>query len=73
MGGLRTLKLILNGQSVELGGEHISVKDLLERYDLSNKIVVVEVNEKIVDKTQYSHFTLLEGVRIELVHFVGGG
>lgn len=67
------MNLILNGQSVEVGGEHVTVKDLLEHYDLSNKIVVIEVNEQIVEKTQYRHFTLHEGARIELVHFVGGG
>lgn len=67
------MTLILNGQSVEIAGEHVTVKDLLEHYDLSHKIVVVEVNEQIVEKTQYAYFTLSEGARIELVHFVGGG
>ena len=40
--------MILNGKTVDLK-EDISVKDLLENYDLNPQKVVVEVNMEILD------------------------
>ncbi|OPA77764.1 thiamine biosynthesis protein ThiS [Paenibacillus selenitireducens] len=67
------MKYIVNGQSVEVPDRIVTVRHLLEHFGLSNKIVVVEVEHHIVDKDLYASYTLQEGVRIELVHFVGGG
>ncbi|MNM87677.1 Sulfur carrier protein ThiS [compost metagenome] len=65
--------MLVNGQSIDIAQPKVTVQNLLEHFNLSTKIVVVEVDEKIVDKTQYSQFMLHDGVKIELVHFVGGG
>ncbi|MMZ61603.1 Sulfur carrier protein ThiS [compost metagenome] len=67
------MKLIVNGQSIEWPAPQGTVQQLLEHFDLSNKLVIVEVDESIIDKNMYSQFFLLDGMKIELVHFVGGG
>ncbi|MFJ7736352.1 sulfur carrier protein ThiS [Lysinibacillus sp. NPDC097287] len=50
-----------------------SIQDLLQLYELENRIVVVEVNKEIVLKKQYASLTLSDRDTIEIVHFVGGG
>lgn len=67
------MKFIVNGQAVDVPGHISTVQDLLGHFELSNKIVVVEVDQQIIDKSTYAHSRLSEGQRIELVHFVGGG
>lgn len=67
------MKYIVNGLSVEVPEHIVTVRHLLNHFGLSNKIVVVEVNHHIVDQSLFDGYVLQEGVRIELVHFVGGG
>ena len=67
------MKLIVNGQPVEMP-EHVStVQHVLAHFGLENRIVVVEVDAQIVDKHHFADRIVDEGARIEIVHFVGGG
>ena len=64
--------MILNGKTVDLK-EDISVKDLLENYDLNPQKVVVEVNMEILDDEVYSTYLLKNEDTVEVIRFVGGG
>ena len=64
--------MILNGNTVDLK-EDISVKDLLENYDLNPQKVVVEVNMEILDDEVYSTYLLKNEDTVEVISFVGGG
>ena len=64
--------MILNGKPVDLK-EDISVKDLLENYDLNPQKVVVEVNMEILDDEVYSTYLLKNEDTVEVISFVGGG
>ena len=64
--------MILNGKTVDLK-EDISVKDLLENYDLNPQKVVVEVNMEILDDEAYSTYLLKNEDTVEVISFVGGG
>ena len=64
--------MILNGKTVDLK-EYISVKDLLENYDLNPQKVVVEVNMEILDDEVYSTYLLKNEDTVEVISFVGGG
>ena len=64
--------MILNGKTVDLK-EDISVKDLLENYDLNPQKVVVEVNMEILDDEVYSIYLLKNEDTVEVISFVGGG
>ena len=64
--------MILNGKTVDLK-EDISVKDLLENYDLNPQKVVVEVNMEILDDEDYSTYLLNNEDTVEVISVVGGG
>ncbi|MDR9792514.1 sulfur carrier protein ThiS [Aeribacillus composti] len=67
------MKLRINGQQMEVENSVRSIEDLLNFFQLQERIVVVERNGEIVSKEQYSFQTLHDGDQIEIVHFVGGG
>jgi sulfur carrier protein len=64
--------LIINGENREVE-DVSSVADLLAQFKLEHKILVVELNRDIVERTDYESSPLREGDRLEIVHFVGGG
>ncbi len=50
-----------------------SVSRLLESLNIDNRYVAVELNHKIVPRTQFSEKMLQENDSLEIVTFVGGG
>jgi len=67
------LNIQLNGKEQQLPKEVVTVTDLLHFFELSNRIVIVEVNRDILQKEQYQTHLLKDSDRVELIHFVGGG
>lgn len=63
----------LNGREITVDKSITTIQKLLEAYQLDNRIVIVEKNKEIVDKSNYTDEQLQENDVIELVHFVGGG
>ncbi len=65
--------------NIQLNGEGYktkvasTVKDLLDELDILPERVAVEVNLKILKKTEYPECNIKEGDKIEVVSFVGGG
>jgi thiamine biosynthesis protein ThiS len=66
------ITITLNGDEREVPSG-LTIRDLLERLDLHERLVVVERNREIVRREDYQDVTLRAGDTIELVHFVGGG
>lgn len=66
------MQLIVNGEAREVT-EVASVLDLLKAFKLEQKILVVELNKEIIDRSKYDQTALADGDRVEIVHFVGGG
>jgi len=66
------MTLRVNGKTIELDGVD-TVNGLLAYYRIENKIVVVERNGEIIDRSVYESTPIMDGDRIEIVHFVGGG
>lgn len=64
--------LTVNGEKRELP-DGICVRDMLASFKLEGKILVVEVNREIVDRSLYDAAVLHDGDQVEIVHFVGGG
>jgi len=65
--------VVINGESVSLPAQIVSVSDLLKHYELHEKVVVVEINGEILTGTEHQITRLSDKDRIEIVHFVGGG
>lgn len=66
------VQLVINGENREVT-EVSTITDLLVLFKLEQKILVVELNREIIERTQYDSMALKEGDRLEIVHFVGGG
>jgi len=66
------MNITLNGKSYELPKKISNVQQLLEHLELSNRIVIVEVNKEIVQKEDYNR-SIRERDEVEMIHFVGGG
>ena len=67
------LKLQINGEQVEVANTCTTVTALLSHFELESKVVIVEWNQKILEKSDHETTCLADGDRIEIVHFVGGG
>lgn len=63
--------MIINGDKKDyLPG--ITIKELIEKLNLSENKIVVEVDGEIIHRENYSK-ELNENSRVEIVSFVGGG
>jgi len=67
------MKLIINGENIQVPDSLEVVSDLLQHFQLGEKVVIVEVNASILEKDQHARTRLTDGDRVEIVHFVGGG
>ena len=66
------MRLTVNGD--ERGFERIGNLDaLVAALGLDHRKVAVERNLEIVPRSAYAATALVEGDRIEIVHFIGGG
>jgi sulfur carrier protein len=65
------MKVTLNGKQTEI--EVKTVLDLLQSRKVEPQMVAVELNEKMLEREDFSKTPLQEGDRIELHHFMGGG
>jgi sulfur carrier protein len=65
------MKLIINGEEKQLSVQ--TLEDVVEHFGLQEGFVVTEVDGEIIDRKNWNSKSLVEGMQIELVHFVGGG
>jgi sulfur carrier protein len=66
------IHIVVNGESHEIP-EGTTVSDLVVRLGLGGKPVAVERNREVVPRARHPETTLVDGDRVELVTFVGGG
>jgi len=69
---INRMKLVINGEERSLEGP-LTLTGLLTRLDMKSDRVAVELNLDIVPRDQWTTTNLVEGDRLEIVHFVGGG
>jgi sulfur carrier protein len=63
----------LNGRQQELSADIKTIAQLLASLSLEKRIVIVELNKEIINKTAYAEQSIRNGDKVELIHFVGGG
>jgi sulfur carrier protein len=66
------MNIVLNGEPRGLDGA-LTVRALIERLDLADKRLAVEVNEEVIPRSQHTDFLLHDGDRVEIVQAIGGG
>ena len=66
------IRIQVNGEAREWrrGG---TVADLLQDLDIKTDRVAVELNLEILDRTTFTQRTLVNGDRLEIMSFIGGG
>lgn len=67
------MRLTINGEARELGGQRMAVAELLALLGMGDKPVAVEVNKQLVFKRNHATTPLHEGDAVEVVTMVGGG
>jgi len=65
------MELIINGELVTLDVHYLD--EIVKHYGLDKNLVVMEVDGLIIDRSEWETTTVQAGMKIELVHFVGGG
>ncbi|MFN3966092.1 MAG: sulfur carrier protein ThiS [Endomicrobiia bacterium] len=66
------IKVIVNGKEEEIE-KGITILEFLKNKNIRPEVVTVELNEKIIDRKDYSTTVINEGDKIEFVFFMGGG
>jgi len=66
------MRLTINGETREMQGA-ADMAALIAALGLDSRKVAVERNLEIVPRSLYGATPLVDGDRIEIVHFIGGG
>jgi sulfur carrier protein len=66
------MKLIVNGDHKEFE-DNKSLGDIIKELQIEDKVMASAVNMQIVKKDDWKTFIPLDGDKIELLQFVGGG
>ena len=68
------MTITVNGEEKTLPAEEITVEGLLEQLEVDMPgMVSVELNDKIVSRSNHSVTNVNDGDRIEFLYFMGGG
>ena len=66
------MNIILNGET-ETIPEQLTLVELIQNMNLSGKRYAIEVNERLIPRSQHGERKLLEGDKVEIVQAIGGG
>lgn len=66
------MKITVNGEKKEYP-TGISLSELLKYLDIDERYVALELNFKVIPRSQFSENLLSENDTLEIVTFVGGG
>ena len=66
------MNIVVNGEKLDIS-ENYTISQLLEKLEVSDKVMAVAVNMEIVKKDKWDTHKIEEGDKLELLHFVGGG
>ncbi len=66
------MRLLLNGEERDVAGV-ATIADLVTSLGLDARKVAVERNLEIAPRSTYADTALVDGDRIEIVTFIGGG
>ena len=61
----------INGESKTV--ESTNIASLVNELNLQDKKITIELNLSIVEKSTYTKTALVEGDKLEIISFVGGG
>jgi len=66
------MNILLNNKP-ETIFDGLTIKKLLEQKNIQNKYFAVEINQKIIPKSDHSSYLIKDGDKIEIITAIGGG
>jgi len=66
------MEILLNGATQQVEN-NCNIRDLIEKMGLTQKRLAVEVNLEIIPRSQFDHYCLSPGDKVEIVQAIGGG
>ena len=66
------IKNKVNGRNFSVNYNY-SINELLDKLKIPKKMVAIELNRKIIDKSKMRKIVLKKNDVLEIVHFIGGG
>jgi len=72
MNNLNVAKIQLNGSPYEINNG-TNLNELLNKLNIPENKVAIEVNGSIIHKDKYINYVLNKDDKVEIVHFIGGG
>ncbi len=66
------MNILLNNKPEKLI-DGSTVKKLLENKNIKNKYYAVEINRKIIPKSNHERYVIKDGDKIEIITAIGGG
>jgi len=67
-----SMNILLNNIP-EILFEDSTIKNLLEKKNIKNKYYAIEINKKIIPKSDHETYVIKDGDRIEIITAIGGG
>ncbi|WP_332691092.1 sulfur carrier protein ThiS [Halalkalibacter lacteus] len=65
------MRLLINGEEHNIDAS--TLEEVVSHFELEPHLVVTEIDGSIIERSNWSVTKLHDGMRIELVQFVGGG
>lgn len=66
------ITVLINGEDRSLPSQ-LTIEQMLEALDLPRQRVAIELNQKVLPRSEWPQILVRDRDRIEVVHFVGGG
>lgn len=66
------MQVQVNGEMLQLQ-DGITLTSLVEKLDLGEKRIAVELNLEIIPRSEHAETVLKDSDRVEIVHAIGGG
>ena len=66
------MKVLINGETKEISNQ-LNLSELLKYFSLPQERIAIELNKEVVRKKDWENIKIVEGDRLEVIHFVGGG
>jgi len=66
------MKIFLNGKQISTN-KNLTAQQLLSDMNYQDKRIALEINSKVIPKSEYSNKIIVENDKVEIIVAVGGG
>lgn len=67
------MELVVNGNSVNIDGDELSITDFVKTLPIGDQPVLVELNGEAVLTREFDERTVRDGDKLEVIRMVAGG